>query len=436
MGIVYLGKDPKINRQVAIKTLKFDDEMDAAATKEIKERFFREAESAGTLNHPNIIRVFDAGDDSEISFIAMEYLEGEDLKKFTDKNNLLPPVVSMDYAAKVADALDYAHAHGVVHRDVKPANVMRLKDGSLRVTDFGIARITASSKTTTGTVMGTPSYMAPEQIAGRKVDGRADLFSLGVMMYELLAGVKPFEGDSIATLLFKISNEPHPDPVPLAGGRVSPAAKAVIDRALQKDPEKRYQKGADMARDIREAMRNPAGAPKAPPPATLTEKTMPFIPPAPPKAPSLSGEATFKISEPPPRPASPPAPFVIEPAPAAPPRLPPGGAPARPAAAPTGGEQTVKIPAGPPPAPAAPPAPPAAPKPPERLPPVLPAMSDFGLDVAPGVAPPPPSPVPGTPSGATAPAAPAPEPVFEIVKDIPPPKAFQGPPVPPEGPRP
>ncbi len=258
MGIVYLGKDPKINRQVAIKTLKFDDDVDEATAKSVKERFFREAESAGTLNHPNIVRIFDAGEDNEICYIAMELLSGEDLKKYGEKANLLPPEQVMEYVAQVADALDYAHSNGIVHRDIKPANIMRLKDGTLRVTDFGIARITASSKTQTGTVMGTPSYMSPEQIAGRKVDGRADLFSLGVMLYEMMTGEKPFEGDSIATLLFKISNEPHPDPVLKASDRVTPCVRAIIDKALQKNPDNRYQRGRDMAKDIRACLQNPA----------------------------------------------------------------------------------------------------------------------------------------------------------------------------------
>ncbi|MBN1824080.1 MAG: CHASE2 domain-containing protein [Endomicrobiales bacterium] len=249
MGTVYLGKDPKINRQVAIKTLRFDDDVDEANMKSIKERFFREAESAGNLNHPNIIKIYDAGEDHDISYIAMELLEGEDLKKYTDKTNLLPLATLLDYMRKIAEGLDYAHKLGVIHRDIKPANIMLLKDGALRVTDFGIARIQASSKTATGTVLGTPSYMSPEQLAGKKVDGRSDLFSMGVMFYEMLLGEKPFEGDSIAALLFKISSEKHPN-IKEKNPNAPDCVVAVIDKLLEKNPDTRYQNGAEVAKDI------------------------------------------------------------------------------------------------------------------------------------------------------------------------------------------
>src|SRR6185503_10279620 len=157
MGVVYRGRDPKINRQVAIKTMMLEEGSDGASTKEVKERFFREAESAGTLNHPNIVRIFDAGDENDVSYIAMELLDGKDLVEFTNKDKLLGVEQAMEYVAIVADALDYAHAQGIVHRDIKPANIMLLKDGSIRVADFGIARITSSSKTATATAMSTPS---------------------------------------------------------------------------------------------------------------------------------------------------------------------------------------------------------------------------------------------------------------------------------------
>jgi serine/threonine-protein kinase len=251
MGVVYLGKDPKINREVAIKTLRFEDEFEADDMKVMKERFFREAESAGRLVHPNIVTIYDAGDDGDISYIAMELLSGTDLKDFVAKGKLLPIGEVLDDIAKVADALDYAHEQGVVHRDIKPANIMRLVDGKIKVTDFGIARITSQSKTATGTVMGTPSYMAPEQLAGKKVDGRADLFSLGVTLYELLSGEKPFTGDSVATLMFRIANEPHPA-VQSARADLPEGVQEIIDKALQKNPDLRYQRGHEMAQDIRD----------------------------------------------------------------------------------------------------------------------------------------------------------------------------------------
>jgi eukaryotic-like serine/threonine-protein kinase len=259
MGIVYLGKDPKINREVAIKTLRFEDEFDPEDQKAMKERFFREAESAGRLVHPNIVTIYDAGEDGDISYIAMELLAGTDLKDFSSKGKLLPASEVMETIAKVADALDYAHSEGVVHRDIKPANIMRLNDGRIKVADFGIARITSQSKTATGTVMGTPSYMAPEQLAGKKVDGRADLFSLGVTLYELLTGEKPFTGESVATLMFRIANEPHPQ-ISTARADLPPGVQAVIDKALQKDPDQRYQRGAEFARELRALVARAAGA--------------------------------------------------------------------------------------------------------------------------------------------------------------------------------
>jgi serine/threonine-protein kinase len=259
MGIVYLGKDPKINREVAIKTLRFEDEFDAEDQKIMKERFFREAESAGRLVHPNIVTIYDAGDDGDISYIAMELLSGSDLKDYSAKGKLLPTNEVIEIIAKVADALDYAHSEGVVHRDIKPANIMRLADGKIKVADFGIARITSQSKTATGTVMGTPSYMAPEQLAGKKVDGRADLFSLGVTLYELLTGEKPFTGESVATLMFRIANEPHPA-IMNARADLPAGVQAVIDKALQKDPETRYARGADFARELRAVLSKAAGA--------------------------------------------------------------------------------------------------------------------------------------------------------------------------------
>ncbi|MFC1679809.1 CHASE2 domain-containing serine/threonine-protein kinase, partial [Elusimicrobiota bacterium] len=261
MGVVYLGKDPKINRSVAIKTLMFDDVESPAELKEIKERFFREAESAGTLNHPGIVRVYDAGEEQDVCYIAMELLDGDDLVCFTKKDKMLAPEKAMDYVRKVAEALDYAHQQGIVHRDIKPANIMLIKDGSIRVTDFGIARITASSKTATGTVMGTPSYMSPEQIAGKKVDGRSDLFSMGVMLFELLTGEKPWKGgEGIGTLLFQIANDPEPDPMAV-NPKMPPGAKPIIHKLLSKKIEDRYQRGGQAAEDLSACIEGGGAAP-------------------------------------------------------------------------------------------------------------------------------------------------------------------------------
>ncbi|MEX2480705.1 MAG: serine/threonine-protein kinase [Gammaproteobacteria bacterium] len=253
MGVVYLGKDPKINRTVAIKTMALSQEFDADEIDEVKERFFREAETAGRLDHPNIVTIYDAGEEHDLAYIAMEFLPGHDLARYTKPDALLPVPTVMGIIFKSALALDYAHKHNVVHRDVKPANVMYEPDSKqVKLTDFGIARITDSSKTKTGMVLGTPSYMSPEQLSGKKVDGRSDLFSLGVMFYQMLTGRLPFQGDSMATLMYKIANEAHTEVDELRPDltKQRPCISAIINKALVKDPERRYQTGAEIARDI------------------------------------------------------------------------------------------------------------------------------------------------------------------------------------------
>ncbi|PTQ88265.1 serine/threonine-protein kinase [Agitococcus lubricus] len=254
MGVVYLGKDPKINRVVAIKTMALKEEFEADELEEVKERFFREAETAGRLNHPNIVTIYDAGEEHDLAYIAMEFLKGHDLARYTKADALLPVPKVINIIHKAALALDYAHEFNIVHRDIKPANIMFNPENSdIKITDFGIARITDSSKTKTGTVLGTPTYMSPEQLAGHKVDGRSDLYSLGVMFYQMLAGTPPFKAESMAALMFKITNEPHP---PLFSKRPEleaqlPCIASVIDKALAKNVSERYQTGREFARAIK-----------------------------------------------------------------------------------------------------------------------------------------------------------------------------------------
>ncbi|MGW8248283.1 MAG: protein kinase domain-containing protein [Acidiferrobacterales bacterium] len=245
MGIVYLGKDPKINRTVAIKTLDLSAEFEPNEIENVKERFFREAETAGRLNHPGIVTIFDAGEEHDLAYIAMEFLEGEDLSEILVRTKKTDPAWVLHIISEAADALDYAHNQDVVHRDIKPANIMYNKsDQSIKITDFGIARITASNRTKTGVVLGTPSYMSPEQLSGKHIDGRSDLFSLGVMMFEMLTGEQPFGGDSLASLMYQITNEKHPDINKLRED-LPRCIKPIIDKALQKDPKKRFQTGAE-----------------------------------------------------------------------------------------------------------------------------------------------------------------------------------------------
>ncbi len=251
MGVVYQGKDPKIGRVVAIKTMALAQEFEPDELQDVKERFFREAETAGRLNHPNIVSIYDAGEEHDLAYIAMEFLKGKDLVPYTKPDNLLPLPKVMSIIARVAEALDYAHKQNVVHRDIKPANIMYdAQTDTPKVTDFGIARITDSSKTKTGMVLGTPSYMSPEQLAGRKIEGHSDLFSLGVSLYQLACGKLPFEGDSMAQLMYRIANEPHADILSIRPD-LPPCLVAIINKSLAKQIEDRYASGAEMAEALR-----------------------------------------------------------------------------------------------------------------------------------------------------------------------------------------
>ncbi len=251
MGMVYLGNDPKISREVAIKTMALSQEFEGDALQDAKDRFFREAETAGRLNHPNIVVMLDAGEEHDLAFIAMEFLKGSDLADNVKKDTLLAPALVFDILFKCASALDYAHSLNVVHRDIKPANIMyEPNEKEVKITDFGIARITDSNQTKTGTILGTPSYMSPEQLAGKHVDGRSDLFSLAVMAFQMLSGELPFQGDSMASLMFQIANEPHPK-LRSINPKLPPELEKFFDKGLAKDPDQRFATGKAFANGLK-----------------------------------------------------------------------------------------------------------------------------------------------------------------------------------------
>ncbi len=248
MGTVYRAVDPLIERVVAIKTISLELSKEERA--EFEERFYREAKSAGRLSHPNIVTIYDVGETDEAAYIAMEYLEGESLRDVLDSGVVLPLGHICSIAAKVANALNYAHENGVVHRDIKPANIMILRNRDVKIMDFGIALIPTGSRTQAGTVLGSPKYMAPEQLAGTATDGRADIFSLGVVLYEMLTGVTPFNGDNLSAIMYKILNEAPALPSTV-NARVPPEFDRIIARALTKRPEDRYQTARELARELR-----------------------------------------------------------------------------------------------------------------------------------------------------------------------------------------
>jgi serine/threonine-protein kinase len=256
MGAVYLAQDPRINRAVAVKAIPIEQEFEDDELKEARLRFYREAESAGRLTHPNIITVFDAGEDKGLAYIAMEYVPGIALKDFTDPKRLLAPKRAIELCAATAEALDYAHNQGVIHRDIKPANLLyNPKEGALKISDFGVARLTDNNKTKTGIVLGTPMYMSPEQLGAEPLTGLSDLFSLGVTLYELLCGEVPFKATNIAVLMTKITTE---DAAPVASRRagVPAAIDAVLAKAMAKKPENRFSCGAELAIALRNCTRS------------------------------------------------------------------------------------------------------------------------------------------------------------------------------------
>jgi len=247
MGMVYLGHDPKIGRTVAIKTMMLSQEFEGDKLDDVKRRFFREAETAGRLDHPNIVTIYDVGEDQDLSYIAMDYIKGQPLSNYCKPDNLLQAEEVFDVIVKVTQGLDYAMGKNVVHRDIKPANIIYDRETrSVKITDFGVACLTDTSKTKTGTILGSPSYMSPEQLAGKKVDGRSDLFSLGITFYQLLTGELPFIGESMASLMYKIANEKHPD-IRMFRPDLPACTSTIMNKALHKDLEKRFQTGERMA---------------------------------------------------------------------------------------------------------------------------------------------------------------------------------------------
>ena len=259
MGVVYRALDPAINRPVAIKTIKLADLTDEAERGRLKERLFREAQSAGILSHPGIVTVYDVGEEGDVTYIAMEFVNGASLEKVLLREEPPEPQTILSILQQTAAALDYAHKRGIVHRDIKPGNIMLDEDGVAKIADFGVAKIAQSQQMTqTGMVLGTPNYMSPEQVQGKPVDGKADQFSLGVAAYEMLTGEKPFAAEQLTTVLYKIVSE---DPLPPQ--HLNPslgwAVAMVLNRALAKDPSKRYPTCTEFATALDAALKTKKG---------------------------------------------------------------------------------------------------------------------------------------------------------------------------------
>jgi len=252
MGVVYKARDPQIDRLVALKTISLRGQ-EPDEESEFRKRFLNEAQAAGRLHHPGIVSVFDVGEDPENRdpYIVLEYVAGEALNRMLAREKKLPLARALRLAEEVAEALEYAHAQGVVHRDIKPGNILITQDGRAKIADFGIAKLNLAHFTLPGKVLGTPAYMAPEQLSGEGADGRSDLFSLGVILYAMTTGHSPFQGDSATTVCFKVANR-EPVPASALDLNLPPELDAVISRAMEKDPKKRYQRGADLAEDVRQ----------------------------------------------------------------------------------------------------------------------------------------------------------------------------------------
>ena len=249
MGVVYKATDPLIDRVVAIKTINLGLALDEK--EEYEARFYQEAKAAGRLSHPNIVTIFDVGKNGDVAYIAMEFLRGRELREILNEMPILPLVQVLDIVAQVASGLAYAHEHGIVHRDVKPSNIMVLREGQIKITDFGIARMESSSvHTQTGMVLGSPKYMSPEQVVGKPIDQRSDNFSLGVMLYEMLTGRAPFAGENINAIMYQTLNAIPASPSSL-NLEVPEMLNFIVAKAIAKDVDDRYQSALDFATDLR-----------------------------------------------------------------------------------------------------------------------------------------------------------------------------------------
>ncbi|HEU0121701.1 MAG TPA: protein kinase [Bryobacteraceae bacterium] len=339
MGVVYRAQDPAIGRTVAVKTIRIG-QFDERELQHVQSRMMREAQAAGILSHNNIVTIYDIQQDGDKAYIFMEFVDGETLEKMLLADTAIDKQLILFILKQAAEALDYAHERGIVHRDIKPANIMVRRDGVAKIADFGIARMQSHSLTQTGQILGTPNYMSPEQISGKAVDGRADQYSLAVMLYEVLTGEKPFVADSLPTLFFRVVSE-MPQPVPRLNPTLSPAIDDVLQKALSKNPDDRYPTCAEFVRSLERACHTAPGwttlvrggglsqpthdiapLPQSSAPKPFVMPQQETIAPRPPAAPAPQSPAPAQ----PPRQTTPqPAPVV--PAPAFEPRPPVSAAP-------------------------------------------------------------------------------------------------------------
>ena len=302
MGVVYRANDPMLNRMVAIKTIN-TEEAGHEGMAEYEARFYTEAKAAGGLNHQNIIIIYDIGKSGHLVYMAMEYIEGRELREMLADGKPLPVAQAVDIAAQVGEGLAYAHQHQVVHRDIKPANIMITPEGRAKIADFGIARMRSSeTRTQTGVILGSPKYISPEQVVGKRADHRSDIFSLGVILYECITGSTPFNGEGLSALMYQITNH-DPSPPSASNPQVPVMLDYIIAKVLAKSPEARYQSAADFANDLRECKAQIETGQPGLGAGLLTTKPIPVVPlaaaqpvPAMPSVQEVSGDAAPALS--------------------------------------------------------------------------------------------------------------------------------------------